>query len=519
LKIFSKPSQKIQTILVVFGLAAVTLACLIFWPKATRPGEVSEEVYSVDETEYDQLRTKAASATEQEFPTVVRRLLSTENGDLRAEWLPKILLQWMESDARGLLAFLHDLEVQDPGGKWMTSLAPWLLEVLPDLSDRMAGSLTVLAILDRLIANTARQDPTLALSWAQDWLVGRGLDAALASIVPHLVQIDSLQARRLILEMKTVPNRLSAVLSVATYLGSKSPEEGLRWAETLPWSADRAYGLSGVLAAMAENNPNQASALFSQKTEQIQQAFTAQVFADREQTGWDLEGEFEGMTEEQAREALSNLPDPNVFYFRRAAYAIGSSWASENPEEAMRWASNIPTAHGGEDARAAVLETWAEQSPTAAWEAFRQLPSPSPQVASRLFQSWAVRQPAAAASALVNLATGPLREAAVQGLVHGSLEGGKSARQIATIAENLPTAADRDTAKHTLAEAESFEDPMFAWGLVRSISDPRRQQAAFLELFPSLAEVNPREARRALRMVSLPQVQIEYFESLLRVTE
>jgi hypothetical protein len=503
----------------------VLLLLALFWlgqhTPETKSDESREVGLSVPGESFSAVEFLARkdSASLQDYPELVLLLLASGDASLMDEWLPKLLLQWMEENPRSLLAFLHEMEVDDPSGQRMLALAPWILDVLPDLNDRMAGSLTVMAILERLIANSARQDPEQALAWAREWLIGRGFDSALATIILHLVPQNSTLACDLIGEIETVPNRLAASLAVATYLGATDPEEGIRWAEALPHSADRAYALSGVLAAMAAKAPAQAASIYAEKASGIQAEFTALVLAEREELGWDLQDEFEGMTLEQAREALLNLPDPNVSYFRRAALEIGQHWGEQDPTSAMEWARSIPVSQGGDEARAAVLDSWAAHSPQAAWHAFQQESAPSALMAHRLFQSWAVQQPSSAAQAVVEVPAGPARQAAIQGYLEGWADHGAGATTMSQWAGNLPTSEDRDVARQAIAEAEFFDNPILAWQQIQQITNPRRKQEAFAELFPSLAETNPGLARQALNSVPLPTVQREYFETMLPVAE
>lgn len=519
--------KSVSKFFAVSGLSAVLAlgAAGYFW-KESAPDRKQEPTFESESS--SALTAKAATeeflqripdAKVRDYPKLVRLLMFSGDSDLLAKWMPELLQEWLESDPRSLLAFLHDLEVTDPTGEKISLLAPYLLEILPDLSDRVAGSVTLLAILERVIMNSAKQDPEQALQWAREWLVGRGYDAALAGIILHLVAKDPAQAQALVGEIETLPNRLAASLAIAEFLGANDPEEGVRWADSLTDPTDRAYALVGVLAAMSKENPVDAAAIYEEKASEIQRAFTEKLLAERELTGWDLEGEFEGLTLEEARRALLNLPDPNVHYFRRAAFEIGANWGETNPVEAMEWAQSLPLAQGSVEARAAVLENWVQQDPQAAWSAFQEDPAPAPLMAQQLFASWATQQSSAASQALLTVPSGTLRQAAIQGYIEGWSDSGASANQLAQWSASLPSSAEQDTARKVVAESVAFDNPIIAWQQVQQIQDPQSRFAAFSEIFPSLAEANSALAREALKTISMPAVQREYFESLLPAVE
>lgn len=466
------------------------------------------------EDRFAEFAREVGVSTASSWERLVREALASRDPEI-LRLLPDLLRRWIEGDMRGFLAFLHDLEVSDETGDIWAILGPALLAALPDLDDRAASSPLLPRIIQRVVMNTARTNPHLALEWAREWLQGSILDSALAGIVLYLAKEDLEASMAVTVEIRAVPNRLAAILAVSRVYGNRDSQAALRWARALPGDGDRAYAIAAVLAAMAGSEPGSAGEIYQQTVGGMQKAFTAKVLAEHAQSGMAWEDIYEGMTPEAARQALMSLPDPNLQYFQSTAFQIGSSLAAGDPAAALAWASSLPEQQGGSAALAGVLGTWAAKDPGAAWNAFQSLQNPSPEVATRFFESWASVDPSRASGAVGWLPSGSVRTAAIDAVVAGWSESGASTGQLSRWVETLTETADLNRARAAVAAAIALQNPLGALQHVRSISDPNQQSAAFSEIFPSLADTHPKAAMQAVASLPLPDVQREYYLSML----
>ena len=323
------------------------------------------------------------------------------------------------------------------------------------------------------------------------------------------------EAQRLTEGIVSVPARLAATLAIGEFLGASNPEAAMDWAHSLPRAGDRAYALSAVLSVMAKRTPESVGSTYQEIVSSMQEEFTARMIAERNQQPGSLESEFEGLTHEEALRALLSVPDPNMQYFHRAAFEIGASMALNNPERALDWARGITAQQGGTSALAGVYREWGLRDGTTAWGAFQNETSPAPEVASQFFMSWGLSDPVQASNAIGQLPGGFVRDAAIPALISGWLDGGGAPASIAQWAGNLQQASDRDRAFAAIATSSAFADPVSAWNHIRMIEDPKQQNTAFAEVFPSLADSHPQMARQAVQSLALPDVQKEYFFNLL----
>lgn len=457
----------------------------------------------------------AAVANRGEWARLVREALDSGNEEMIRDMLPDLLRRWMQEDMRGFLAFINELEVLDDDGRRWDILGSILFAVIPGLGERAITSPTLSSIIHRTILNVARRDPDAALEWAQQRLAGIERDRAMAGIVPYLVVRDAEAARRVASGIESRPSRLAAQLVVGSHLGGHDSEAGLAWARSLDREGDRAYALAAVLSTMADGSPHGAAEIYRESVSKMQEVFTNRVLAERRELGWSAEGEFEGMTQPEAEKALRALPDPNLQYFERAAIEIGQAMAREDPAVALAWARSLSAREGGDAALAGVYGAWANSDPTGAWNELRNEPDPSSRVVADFFGSWAAKDPVTAASAVVELQGRSARLAAIPAAVAGWSEAGGTTGDLVRWVDTLGGHQEQDQARGAIASTVAFDDPLVAWQQVKQMKDPRKQAAAFGEVFPSLADVQPLMAKQAVEALPLSDVQKDYFNSLL----
>jgi hypothetical protein len=266
---------------------------------------------------------------------------------------------------------------------------------------------------------------------------------------------------------------------------------------------------------MAVASPHDAAGIYRDSVSKMQQAFTEKVFAERREMGPSTDGEFEDMTPAEAEQALRALPDPNLQYFERAATGIGQAMVRDNPAAALEWARSLSTREGGDAALASVYGAWVSVDAGAAWSQLRSESSPSNRVVADFFESWAILDPAKAASAVAELSASSARLAAIPATVAGWADAGGTPGDLARWAGTLNGPQEQDQARGAIASAVAYGDPIVAWQQVQQMKDPLRQATVFNEVFPSLADVQPLVAQKAVASLPLSQVQKDYFNSLL----
>jgi hypothetical protein len=437
---------------------------------------------------------------------LVREALASGNPGIIEGPLVDLLQDWMSSDERGFLAFLHDLELSDPAGELWAVLGPVLLDLISSSGDPSSPSDGMSGIIRRAVINTARTNPRFVLDWARKWLDGPARDDALSSVVIHLVKQDAAGAQAILAEIDSAPAMLAASHAVGTQLGKTDPDAGLQWARSLSGDDERAHAISVVLAAMANTSPDEAMAVYRETVLAMQEAFQSMQQGIFVQEGLSTDKE----------QGLSSAPtDPNLEHLHRAAYQIGSSLAAANPKAALEWARGLTAEQGGTNALEGIYAEWASRDGAAAWDAFRIEATPDPGVVGRLFESWALEDPVSAAGKVRELPAGSLRDSAIDALVAGWADGAGQTAAIGRWAEGLPTVADRDRAFSAVAMAGASDDPVTAWKQIGKITDVETQGVAFEKIFPELADFNPVVARQALESLDLPAVQKERLRKLL----
>jgi hypothetical protein len=507
------------------GLVLLTLAAVTWWLVLPRDPEIvsgkpdsSSPAPSAGKWSGHDGATRfavaVAAAKPGDWAQLVREALDSGNEEILKEMLPDLLRRWMQEDMRGFLAFINEMEVLDEDGHRWAILGPMLLAVIPDLGERAITSPTLSTIIHRTILNVARRDPDAALDWAQQRLAGIEKDRAIAGIVPYLVANDVEAAKRLAAGIDSTPSRLAAQLAIGNHLGAYDSEAGLAWARSLVHEGDRAYALAAVLSAMAEGSPHDAGQIYRESVSKMQTTFTNRVLAERQQMGLSTGGEFEDMTPAQAERALRALPDPNLQYFERAAVEIGNALVRDDPAAALAWARSLSTREGGDAALAGVYGAWVNINPSEAWTALRGETSPSARVVADFFESWATNDPVKASKAIAEL-SGSARLAAIPATVAGWADAGGTTSDLVRWAGTLNGQQEQDQARGAIASTVAFNDPVVAWQQVQQMKDPQRQAAVFSEVFPSLADVQPLMAQKAVASLPLSKLQKDYFNGLL----
>ncbi|RYD21804.1 MAG: hypothetical protein EOP88_10115 [Verrucomicrobiaceae bacterium] len=460
-----------------------------------------------------ELRSHLSTASVKEFPGLMKQLLQVRNPETRQQMISTLMQRWLTDDPQSFGVYLDELVVGEE--QVWNRLAPGMMAALRELDPAIPKTHLVQSLAERMIVMAAETAPHDALGWAREWLTGSNLDAALGAIAAEMAAINPEAAIKVISEVKALSNRMEACAGVGMTLGEQNTELGLSWASSFALESEQAYALSGVLSGMADRDSSRASAEYSKAVEMMKTRFRERVLADRAAAESEVEEEYEGLSPEEILKAELAKPDPNLVYLEKAAYIIGSALARDNPELALEWAKALDIYQGKNVALEAVFEEWAANSPQEAWQAYLQQPDRGSEVAAKIFTSWATTDVDAASEAALSLGAGPERDSAVEGVAQGWVDAGATPGEIATWSEQLSSHSEKDRVRAIIASESASENPVFAWGQLQQMHNTARRSELFHEIFPSLAENNPKVARRALAAIGLSRVETEYFENML----
>lgn len=502
--------------------AALSLAVAAgIWSVEKQPGGNSSPSGKTQEirnnartvTSTAELRALLSTASVTEYPALMKQLLQVRNPGAQQEMISTLMQRWLTADPQSFGVYLDELMVSEE--QVWNRLAPGMMAALRELDPAISKSYQVRNLAERMIIKAAETAPHDALGWAREWLTGTNLDSALGAIATEMAAIDPEGAIKVISEVTALSNRMEACAGVGMTLGAQNTELGLSWAASFALEAEQAYALSGVLSGMADRDSSRASAEYSKAVDMMRTKFRERVLADRAEAGTEVEEEYEGLSPEEILKAELAKPNPNLAYLEKAAYIIGTTLARDNPQLALEWAKSLDIYQGKNIAMEAVFEEWAASSPQEAWQSWLQEPDHSPELAERIFTSWAASDVAAASEAALSLAAGLERDSAVEGVARGWVDAGATPEQIAEWSEQLSNHSEKDRVRAIIASESAGENPVFAWNQLQQMHNTAKRSELFYEIFPSLAENNPKVARRALAAIGLSQVETEYFESML----
>lgn len=464
-------------------------------------------------TKSDHWDQRIASSDPAEFDGLLRSLLLLENGDERTRMLSLLMQRWLKEDADSFTVFLNEAELN--GFELWDRLAPGMAAALREMSGDLTKTKAMSQIIERILVRSAESDPENALAWAREFLSDKPLDATLAAIAPSLATVDPEAAIDLLDEVQSFPNQMQAANGVGIALGKGDFPLAMTWAESFYSETERTFAISGVLQGMATRDSTRAAGEYHRVVEQMKNRFREQVLADRVLTGGTVDEEYEGLSPEEIEKAELAKPNPNLVYFENAARVIALELADEDPLAALRWAKSMDLYQGRAVAMETIYETWSEVAPEAALQSLMQEEERRPELAGKVFTSWATDNPRAAATTVLTLEPGLERDTAIEGVAIGWMESGASPSQLATWAEELKAEPAVERVRAVIAAEAAYENPVLAWKQVEQIRNPMKRSELFQEVFPNLVEENPKLARRALSTIQLSPVEIEYFQAML----
>lgn len=484
--------------------------------KDSRPANAGQQVAEDGKRpvrDVAELRKRGGSANVGDYPVLMKQLLQVKDPGAQQEMIASLMLRWLEADPKSFGVYLDEVMIGEE--QVWNRLAPGMMAALRKLDPEIAKSYQILHLAERVIVKGAETAPHDSLAWAREWLTGTNLDSALSAIAAELANIDPETAIAVVSDIKALSNRMEACAGIGMVLGAQNSDLGLSWAASFTLEAEQAYALSGVLSGMADRDSSRASAEYLKAVEAMKTKYRDRVIADRAASGTTVEEEYEGLSAEEILKAELARPNPNLIYLEKAAYIIGTTLARDNPRMALDWAKSLDIYQGQVVAMEAVFGEWATTSPQEAYHSYLQESDRRPELAERIFTAWASTDATAASEAAFSLDTGLERDSAVEGVARGWIDSGASPEQLAAWSDQLANPSEKDRVLAIVASESAIENPVFAWDQLQQMRNTAKRSELFYEVFPSLAENNPKVARRALASIGLSRVETEYFESML----
>lgn len=461
----------------------------------------------------DAWHQKIASAELAGFPGLLHSILLLENADERTRMIALLMQRWLKEDVESFSVFLDEMELN--GLDLWSQIAPGMAAALGEMDPEIAGTKALSQVVERLLVRSAESDPRNALVWAREFLSDKALDGTIAAIAPFLATIDPEAAIDLLDEVQSFPNQMQAANGVGIALGKGDFPLAMTWAESFYSETERTFAISGVLQGMATRDSSRAAGEYHRIVEEMKIRFREQVLAERAISGGTVDEKYEGLSPEEIEKAELAKPNPNLVYFENAARVIALELARKDPAAALDWAKTMDLYQGRAIAMETIYETWSSLEPETAFQSLMREDERRPELAGKVFTSWAAENPRAAAATVLTLEPGLERDTAIEAVAVGWMESGASPSQIAAWAEQLATEPAVERVRAVIAAEAAYDNPVLAWKQVEQIRNPMKRSELFQEIFPNLVEENPKLARRALATIQLSPVEIEYFQAML----
>lgn len=450
-----------------------------------------------------------------DFRTLMDAALKIDDPDLRNAIIIGITDRWLREDPSNFTRYMATLEVGGDEAK-LAVLALALQNSLTKLTPEQAASDEILVMVQRLIAHLAVSDPDLALAWTRKWLLDDTMENALASVARGFAKTDIKKALEVIDSMKSALRRGQALATVGGIWAMTAPRPALEWAMTLSNPAERALTLNQVLLAVAKVDPAAASQALKQQAQLMNeqyQKYRAEDLASRGVAEVDEANDPETYREMMESGALLAPSSPDVELMSDAGRAIASVLAAADGENGVNWAESLETDFLKLKSITGGLEGWAKSEPHAALAYLNANHPGNQEMLKSVYHSWASVDPQAAADGVERVSPAE-RTVALEAVIKSWVVKGDPL-QAASYINDLPAAEVSDSTKTILVNAMSGASPQQAWGLARTITDPKAQFRALKNAFSHLVIQSPAQAEALLTTSSLSNDHSDRLQDVL----
>lgn len=476
---------------------------------AQADAEVSAPAHRGQPVDLDTLQTRLNSAELDTYPELMRELLEIQDASGRDPLLTRLIRNWIDADMEGFVAFIDEMEVEEGYSDLWERMNGALAAAIPVLGDETVSDPRLGEIVRRLVEFTAEVNPRMALDWTRQWLLDDALESALTKISGELAKTSPEEAILLLDEIRTPARRVDSIKGIGAAYAARNPDAAVQWATTLREIGERPYAVESVVSELASSDPARAA-----REVDAFQAFLSADYASRvlAETGQDPAAAFEG--DPSDRETAPPPSDPRLIILADANLLIARQWASTSPEEAVAWVAKLPRSRFRDDLAASALAGWARKDPAAALAYLQENERENAPAAKALFESWAARDPGAAAKSIESLDSVEQQARATEGVAGSWLA--RDPARAAAWAEGLPEGRVRDVANAVIVDGISVDEPEVAWDLARRIGDPYQRRTALEASFAGLLGADPRFAEVALKDAGLPESEATVLARMLQ---
>lgn len=192
--------------------------------------------------------------------------------------------------------------------------------------------------LSNLMTQYASKDPKGAFEFATSLTNPQEKTSAITGLFSAWGREDPEAAADGLKKLPAGETRLGALDNIASSWAASDPDAARKWADGLP-GAERVRALAAVLPALAKDDPATA--------------------------GIQLAG------------LLNAPPDGMAKNLATSAGTLASTWASNDPSAAAKWAASLPAGQGQDSSIGAVARSWSQYDAVAAADWIQTLPSGS----------------------------------------------------------------------------------------------------------------------------------------------
>jgi hypothetical protein len=313
------------------------------------------------------------------------------------------------------------------------------------------------------------------------------------------------EALKQLAKIKNPLRRVQALSAISEGYAENDPKAARAWAEKLPYDAEVATAMDGILRVMAGQDPQSAAKAFEAVHSRIAEKYAKLVAADRVKRGLPgrppLDAQGNPIVDDAGGENAAPVESPDLDMLGDSSETIARALALGDPAAALKWADSLPGVLQAAGKRAA-LTTWAESQPEAAYRYCVQNSCIDADTFAGIFESWGEQNPEAAATAATGVSSDRLRGEAISNAIGAWAGQAKSPAAVADWISHLSGESDRNIANRALASALDADEPQFAWDRVMQISNPDDRREVLSSTFASLVANQPKLAAAALDSAS-----------------
>lgn len=209
----------------------------------------------------------------------------------------------------------------------------------------------------------SRQNPEEAMQWAESLEASDLRKSAVNSVLRNLAQIDPEIAAQKAIALTEPQQRQEALREVVHAWAGGNEKAALAWAQTLS-GADRVAALGALSSRIADTNPEEAVAIFSEFAASLPSE--AASAGENKQVARSLA---HSLTENDPQQAIAWVQGLAEGPLRDEALAgVAAKWASYDARATSEWIAHLPAGEGRDAAAQELVGVIARDDPESAWQ-------------------------------------------------------------------------------------------------------------------------------------------------------